>query len=162
MGRGGDICIQVLFALIRTRVARLEVKSFSSVKKTRVSITLPSNNFRTIWLHNHIMHTQIYLHLFSFISKCPVDESSERGLYDRKWLHGCVRGIFWKHLAKTDFLWGRLVLLQIGICCDAYVHTYAYVRLRLRLPIYCFTSCSIQSFDLFFFYNLFFLTLNLQ
>ena len=139
---GVSFCIQVFFAGMCTLVARLEVyscfarictlvailevHSFFSVKKTRVSITSPSTNFRTIWLHHHIMHTKIYLHLFSFISKCPVDESSKRGLYDRKWWHVCVRGIFWKHLAKTDFLWGRLVLLQIGICGD--------VRLRLHTP----------------------------
>ena len=36
--------------------------------------------------------------------KSPHYESSEWRRYAQKCFHGCVWGIFWKHLAKTDFL----------------------------------------------------------
>ena len=52
VGEGGmlhlNVSQSILNAGICTRVARLEVHSSSIVKKTHVSITLPSTNFRTI------------------------------------------------------------------------------------------------------------------
>ena len=72
-----------LLAGICTHVARLEACSSSSVEKTRVFITLPSTNFRTIWLHNLVTHLQIYLGKFFRISKSPLRASQRRFLWSR-------------------------------------------------------------------------------
>ena len=84
---GGDVASQCVskFSCCRDLHPGRQIGSLSSsnVEKTHVFITLPSTNFRTIWLYNLVTHLQIYLGNLFRISRSPVSASQSRFLWSR-------------------------------------------------------------------------------